>query len=48
MPRPRSRAGADVPGSLVELLASHRLWSDWLHGGRVRKLAFVVERIGST
>jgi sarcosine/dimethylglycine N-methyltransferase len=43
-----SRAGAAVPGSVVELLASHRLWSDWLHRGRVRKLAFVVERIGST
>ncbi len=42
-----SRAGTAVPGSLVELLASHRLWSDWLHQGRMRKLAFVVERIGS-
>jgi hypothetical protein len=27
-----------------ELLASHRLWSDWLASGRVRKLAFVAER----
>ena len=43
-----SSAGTAVPGSLVELLASHRLWSDWLHQGRVRKLAFVVERSGST
>ena len=42
-----SRAGAAVPGSIVDLLASHRLWSDWLHGERVRKLAFVVERIGT-
>ena len=42
-----SRAGTAVPGSLVELLASHRLWGDWLHQGRMRKLAFVVERIGS-
>jgi SAM-dependent methyltransferase len=27
-----------------ELLAAHRLWSDWLATGRVRKLAFVAER----
>jgi SAM-dependent methyltransferase len=27
-----------------ELLAAHRLWSEWLASGRVRKLAFVVER----
>jgi SAM-dependent methyltransferase len=27
-----------------ELLAAHRLWSEWLTSGRVRKLAFVVER----
>lgn len=27
-----------------ELLAAHRLWSDWLRDGRVRKLAFVVEK----
>ena len=30
--------------ALEELLASHRLWSDWLREGRVRKLAFVVEK----
>jgi SAM-dependent methyltransferase len=27
-----------------ELLAAHRLWSDWLWHGRVRKLAFVAEK----
>jgi SAM-dependent methyltransferase len=31
------------PG-LEELLAAHRLWSDWLREGRVRKLAFVAEK----
>ena len=31
--------------ALDELLAAHRLWSEWLHGGRVRKFAFVVEKI---
>jgi SAM-dependent methyltransferase len=30
--------------ALDELLAAHRLWSDWLREGRVRKLAFVTER----
>jgi SAM-dependent methyltransferase len=29
--------------ALDELLAAHRLWSDWLRDGRVRKLAFVAE-----
>ena len=27
-----------------DLLAGHRLWSDWLRDGRVRKLAFVAEK----
>jgi hypothetical protein len=31
--------------ALDELLAAHRLWSDWLRDGRVRKLAFVVEKM---
>jgi SAM-dependent methyltransferase len=31
--------------ALDELLAAHRLWSDWLREGRVRKIAFVAERI---
>jgi SAM-dependent methyltransferase len=30
--------------ALEELLAAHRLWSDWLRTGRVRKLAFVAEK----
>jgi SAM-dependent methyltransferase len=30
---------------LDELLAAHRLWSDWLATGRVRKLAIVAERV---
>jgi SAM-dependent methyltransferase len=30
--------------SLDELLAAHRLWSEWLETGRVRKLAVVAER----
>jgi SAM-dependent methyltransferase len=29
--------------ALDELLAAHRLWSEWLCSGRVRKLAFVAE-----
>jgi hypothetical protein len=31
--------------TLEELLAAHRLWSDWLRKGRVRKIAFVAEKI---
>jgi SAM-dependent methyltransferase len=31
--------------ALDELLAAHRLWSDWLREGRVRKLAFVGEKM---
>jgi SAM-dependent methyltransferase len=30
--------------ALEELLAAHRLWIEWLDGGRVRKLALVAER----
>jgi sarcosine/dimethylglycine N-methyltransferase len=30
--------------ALDELLAAHRLWSDWLGTGRVRKFALVAER----
>jgi SAM-dependent methyltransferase len=30
--------------ALQELLESHRLWSDWLLHGRVRKLAIVAEK----
>jgi SAM-dependent methyltransferase len=31
--------------ALDELLAAHRLWSEWLDTGRVRKLAVVAERV---
>jgi SAM-dependent methyltransferase len=30
---------------LEELLAAHRLWSDWLRKGRVRKIALVAEKV---
>jgi SAM-dependent methyltransferase len=30
--------------ALEELLAAHRLWSEWLRDGRVQKLAFVAEK----
>jgi SAM-dependent methyltransferase len=30
--------------ALEELLAAHRLWSDWLQKGRVRKIALVAEK----
>jgi SAM-dependent methyltransferase len=30
--------------ALEELLAAHRLWSDWMREGRVRKIAFVAEK----
>ncbi len=30
--------------ALDELLAAHRLWSDWLRDGRVRKFALVAEK----
>jgi SAM-dependent methyltransferase len=30
--------------ALEELLAAHRLWSDWLGSGRIRKFAVVAER----
>jgi len=30
--------------ALEELLIAHRLWSDWLREGRVRKIAFVTEK----
>jgi SAM-dependent methyltransferase len=33
--------------ALDDLLAAHRLWSEWLETGRVRKLAFVAEKPGS-
>jgi SAM-dependent methyltransferase len=30
--------------ALEELLSAHRLWSDWLRAGRVRKIALVAEK----
>ncbi len=33
--------------ALDELLAAHRLWSDWLREGRIRKLALVAEKSGT-
>lgn len=30
--------------ALEDLLAAHRAWSDWLHEGRVRKIAVVAEK----
>jgi SAM-dependent methyltransferase len=33
--------------ALEELLAAHRLWSEWLRDGRVRKLAIVAEKTDS-
>ena len=36
---------AQVGGETLDgLLVSHRLWSDWLRDGRVRKFAFVAEK----
>jgi hypothetical protein len=32
--------------ALEELLAAHRLWSEWLREGRVRKVALVAEKGG--
>ena len=38
---------AEIGGrALEELLAAHRLWSEWLREGRVRKIAFVAEKAG--
>jgi len=30
--------------ALEELLSAHRLWSDWMRSGRVRKIALVAEK----
>jgi SAM-dependent methyltransferase len=35
---------AHAPDVAARLLTSHRLWSEWLHAGRVRKFAFVAEK----
>jgi len=31
--------------ALEDLLASHRLWSEWMRNGRVRKFAFVTQKL---
>jgi SAM-dependent methyltransferase len=31
--------------ALDELVAAHRLWSDWLRAGRIRKFALVTEKV---
>ena len=36
------------PGPVEELLAGHRIWSDWLGRGRVRKFALVAEKTRRT
>jgi SAM-dependent methyltransferase len=38
-------AGRIGQQALDDLLAAHRLWSDWMASGRVRKLAIVAERV---
>jgi len=38
-------AGQIGDRALKELLTAHRLWSDWLQEGRVRKLALVAEKM---
>jgi hypothetical protein len=37
-------AGQIGARALEDLLTAHRLWVDWLDGGRIRKLALVAER----
>jgi SAM-dependent methyltransferase len=34
--------------ALEDLLTAHRLWSHWLREGRVRKLAFVAEKVDTS
>jgi SAM-dependent methyltransferase len=42
---PAIAAGIGRP-ALRDLLAAHRVWSDWLAAGRVHKLAIVAEKAG--
>jgi hypothetical protein len=44
--RAESTQIADQIGTLAtaELITAHRLWSDWLGSGRVRKFAMVAEK----
>jgi len=39
-------AGSVGREALEDLLGAHRLWSDWLRRGRVRKFAVVAEKVG--
>jgi hypothetical protein len=44
-----SADGADISAeigerALEDLVAAHRLWSEWLASGRVRKFAIVAEK----
>ena len=41
-------ADAYAAEGLDDLVTSHRLWSEWLASGRVRKLALVAERRSAT
>jgi hypothetical protein len=42
----RSAISAEVGEDVVDrLLRSHRLWSAWMAGGRVRKFAVVAQRV---
>jgi SAM-dependent methyltransferase len=43
-----SLADAYAAEGVDELVTSHRLWSDWLAAGRVRKLALVADRRTAT
>ena len=44
-PRMPTHIAAEIGDqALEELLRAHRLWSDWLHAGRVRKIALVAEK----
>src|SRR5258708_38214864 len=40
---PQIAAQIATPGT-AELITAHRLWSDWLGSGRVRKVAMVAEK----
>jgi hypothetical protein len=33
--------------ALEELVAAHRLWTEWLADGRVRKIAVVAEKMAT-
>ena len=41
----RGIAAAIGEPAIDGLLAAHRLWSEWMGGGRIRKIALVAERV---